>query len=387
MTKLYNISRRFIPAILAVMTSAVAFAQDYYYEDDIYYDPGKAKKKEQKVQPKKQTTPGRTYTFSSQPVADYPAADSYTLPASSLNVDVDTYNRRGQFLVPDSVKGDKPQEGDFAYTQRIERFHNPSVVSGSTDRDLQEVYAYAMQQPQNVNIYVIDNDPWDYWGPGWSTWNWRYRNPWYWSAWGPSWSWGYDPYWSWSWGPSWSWSWGPAWSWGPSWGYPGYYPGPSHAWRPSTPSGSYRPHPSVGTGAYRPGSTRPSGSGSVTNRPGNMGRGRYGVTTNSATSPSYNSTVTPSNNTRPGGYRPSARPGSSDNSSSRPGNMGRGRSSYDNSNYNSGYRSPSNNNAGSFSRPGNSGSRGSFGGGSFGGGSYGGGSNTGGISSGTRGRR
>ena len=386
MTKLSKIIRRFsVMAIFAMTVSGSAFAQGYY-DDDIYYDASKSKK-EKKVQQKKQTVSKQSSYYgnrnnSGYQVADYPAADTYTVNGS-LNMDVDTYNRRGQFLVPDSIPADSLENGDFTYTQRIERFHNPDVVSGSEDQELRDYYSYAMQQPQNVNIYVIDNDPWYYYGPSWS---WRYGNPWYWNSWGPSWSlswgwnsWAWDPYWSWGWGPS--WSWGPSWGWGPGW-YPSYCPGwdwgwsgPVHAWRPTTPSGSSRPHPSVGgAGAtHRPGGY---GSGSTaTNRPGNMGRGRYGYGTTPSATPS-----------RPGNYTPSTGNGSHNNSqsTSRPGNMGRGRSNYNSTN-NDGYRQssrPSNNNSytpnynhnsgshnsGSFSpdrgRGGYSGSHGTMGGGS-----------------------
>lgn len=384
MTKLSNIIRRFsVVALVAATVSGSAFAQGYY-DDDIYYDASKSKK-EKKAQQKKQTVSKQSSYYgnrnkSGYQVADYPAADTYTVNGS-LNMDVDTYNRRGQFLVPDSIPADSLENGDFTYTQRIERFHNPDIVSGSEDQELRDYYGYAMQRPQNVNIYVIDNNPWNYYGPSWS---WRYGNPWYWNSWGPSWSlswgwysWAWDPYWSWGWGPS--WSWGPSWGWGPAW-YPSYGPGwgwsgPVHAWRPTTPSGSSRPHPSVGgAGAtHRPGGY---GSGStVTNRPGNMGRGRYGYGTTPSATPS-----------RPGNYSPSTGNGSHNNSqsTSRPGNMGRGRSNYNSTN-NDGYRQssrPSNNNSytpnynhnsgshnsGSFSpdrgRGGYSGSHGTMGGGS-----------------------
>ncbi len=213
MTKLLNISRRLFPVVIMAAVSLPAAAQNYY-DDDIYYDA--SKKKTEKTEAKNKQTSGRTsqsgtnrYAAPAQGFGNFNAADTYELPASSLDVDVDAYNRRGQFLVSDSVGVTEQGDGDFLYTQRIERFHNPDVVSGSSDEELKDVYAYAMQQPQNINVYVIDNDPWSWYGPSWS---WRYGNPWYWNTWGPSWSWSwgiYDPYWSWgpAWGPSWGWSW------------------------------------------------------------------------------------------------------------------------------------------------------------------------------------
>lgn len=383
MTKLINITRRFLPVALMAAASTAAVAQGYNYDDDIYYDA--SKKKDEKagaVKARTQATATRPASYSGvHAVTDYPAADTYDAPVSSLDIDVDTYNRRGQFLVSDSADAAARDDGDFTYTQRIERFHNPDVVSGSSDEELKDVYAYAMQQPQNINIYVIDNDPWYWYGPSWS---WRYGNPWYWNVWGPSWSfsWGfYDPYWAW--GPSWgwSWSWGPSWSWRPSWGWGPGWGGPVHAWHPSTPSGSSRPHSPVGAGAvatHRPGTYSPSGSGiNQSGRPGNMGR--------------YNSAgQAVSSGRRPGNYMPSA---DRNNSSStvRPSTGSRGRSAMNPSNsstprrnsYNtnsSGYRQSSSSSSSTYRQSGGSGfSRGSSG--THGGGS---GRSSGG---GSRGRR
>lgn len=374
MTKLSNITNRLCAFALALGVASVAVAQSYYYDDDIYYDASK-KKNEQKTTTNKTAASGRSgYVVKGNTVvADYPAADTYTVPVGkSLDVDVDTYNRRGQFLVQDSITSETNADGDFSYTQRIERFHNPDIVSGSGDEELKEVYSYAMSQPQNINIYVIDNDPWNFYGPSWS---WRYGNPWYWNSWywdpwypsfGWGWnSWGWDPYWSWSWG--WGPSWGPGWGpgWGSSWGW-----GPTHACRPSTPSGSSRPHNPVGSGSmatHRPGSYSPAvGSNS---RPGNLGRGRYGAGS------TVNGSVT-----RPGSYRPASN-GTQNNSNvnSRPANVNRGRSAMNNSNntdrtntrnsYNSNSNYRSSQSSGSFrpsgggSSRGYSGSHGSAGGG------------------------
>ena len=196
MTNLIDNIKRLLPVIMVAALPVVAVAQDYYYDDDIYYDASSKKKEQTKKQPqtsqKKNNSSGTYYNYSTgtRPtsdaparVADYPAADTYTPGAGSSSVDVDTYNRRGQFLVPDSVVGEKEGGSDFAYTQRIERFHNPEIVSGSDDADLQDAYYYTTSQPQtNINVYVVD-DPWYAWSPSWT---WRYGNPWRWSVWGPS---------------------------------------------------------------------------------------------------------------------------------------------------------------------------------------------------------
>lgn len=357
MTKLSDISKRVSALAIAASVCAVAMAQSYY-DDDIYYDASKTKTvKTQKTQ----TTNASRNVSGSSVSGDYLPADNYNVSmVNSRNVDVDTYNRRGQFLVQDENASENIENGDFTYTQRIERFHNPDVVSGSGDTELKEVYSYAMQQPQNINIYVIDNDPWNYYGPSWS---WRYGNPWYWDTFYPSYAWGWGPSWNWSWtwGPSYAWGWGPSWSWHPGWGHaPGWHPapgwGPAHAWQPSRPSWSPRPHNYVGAGsasAHRPGA---SYAPSTTNRPGNMGRGRTNVNSSTGTSTS-----------RPGSYRPANVNNGSNSTtvdSSRPGNSGRGRSSVNNSNSNSNSNTRSSYNtynSGSSSRSSSSGA--SFGGG------------------------
>lgn len=314
--------------VVAVLLAATgtAFAQTEF--DDIYYNPSKAKKEKKTSQ--KKTTPTtqgtyKVYTTGNSVVGEYLPADRYEPGKGRTDVDVDTYNRRGIFATdnPSGNGAGTQDEGEFAYTRRIEKYHNPDVVEGSDDPDLIDAYNYAQQQAAsnpNINVYVINNPSglynWSYarynglWGPGYS--------PWYWSA-----SAGWDYYWDWNWGWTCNWGWpyypyswnygwgyGPAWGWNLGWG-PGWYPAwryPAHAhWAP-TPSGSSRPH-------------RPVYSGSSNYRPGQSGR-----------RPVNNSDLRPGNvNRRPGssGLRPGSsglRPGSNINSSAnsiRPGNSGR----------------------------------------------------------------
>ena len=206
MTTLTTSIKTLLPAIF--LTAAFTGVAQGYYDDDIYYNP-----KEEKVvkQQKKQQKPVSYYHLDSKRGGgDYQPADYYAPTDNPLVIDVDEYNRRGQFLVPDSVVADSSKVNEFEYTRRIEQFHNPNIITGSNDSDLQEYYYTAQQQPVDINVYVIDNP-----------WSWRYSNPWYWNGWGPSWSlswnWGWN---SWYWDPyySWSWGWGPAW--GPAWSAP-----------------------------------------------------------------------------------------------------------------------------------------------------------------------
>lgn len=299
----------FISAL--TLASGVAMAQGYD-DDDIYFNPSKAKKA--KVEVKKQTsTP--VYSYSTTP-----GADTYYVPASAgISRSVDDYNRRG-FFATDTVTTDADSLDVFAGTRQIERFYNPDIVKQSGDKELVEIY-YA--QPANVNVYV-GTDIWatpyyaGAWGyPYYSSWGYPYRYysswgyPW---SWGPSWSWswGYGP--SWAWGPSWGWGYGPGWGWshGPGWGHgPAWSHGPAWAGaRPGAvgnvrPAGSFRPG-SVGT--YRPAGTstgyRP-GSTSTGYRPGRgntrgSATNTNGIYTRGSSSSSYH------NNNSSSGYRPNS---------------------------------------------------------------------------------
>lgn len=401
-------------------SSSPAFGQDY---DDIYYNPSKAKtqpKKEVKVT-RSTTTTKTTTTYT--PTPDYAASGTYDFNTGSLR-DVDEYNRHS--VTPsDNVivqTGDTVIDGEeFQYTRRIERFHNPDVVVNTNDEDLIDYY-YSIEPTAStsVNVYVNAN-PWTTWispftwsSPYYSYWNWgwynSWYNPWYASYW-PSLSWGwYDPWYSWSWGPTFGWGWGGGW-------YPGP-PYPNHGWvnnwwPTGTGAGSSRPHPSTsrpaaGTGiasagggynnnnAVRPG----SGAGTITGntpttRPGNMGRGRTTYTTDN------NGVVT----SRPGSSVSGTNrwPASVNSSSSSSSTATRGRTTTapatttrqpatntyninNNTNRNTNtrtYNSNSNSTRSTYSSPGSS-SRSSIGSGSSG--SFGGGSHSSG-GSGSRGRR
>ena len=182
-------------AFLAMPVMAVS--QDF--EDDIYYNPSKEKKT---AKPDKKTTPSIKYV----PTPDYPAADTYTYNSASTR-DVDEYNRRYTTVAVDTAARDSAYTADsFAYTRRIERFHNPDVVTSSGDDQLIDYYYSQPDAASSVNIYV-NTDPYLGWGTypyygyrpyysyygyhSWWNWGWAY-DPWYW---GTSLAWGYDPYW------------------------------------------------------------------------------------------------------------------------------------------------------------------------------------------------
>lgn len=323
-------------------------AQDYY-EDDIYYDASKSKKNTQvKTENNKAGKPvaEESYSYGSSSYSyGYPSSGTYSTHGV-VTRDVDEYNRRGYYAITDTVVADTvANEDDFAYTRRIERFYNPSIVAGSSDTQLREYY---YDSEPEVNIVV--NTP-GYWGgwyapySGWSlSWGWG-TSSWYWNSWySPYWG-CYDPYWSWG-----GW-WGPAW-------YPpyhhhhhGYFPGghwkPSPV-RPGRYNGPGRNGASPGRNVYRAGGHRNAGHAA-----------RPGVSSGNGERRQSGSAV-----------RPGSRPSTTRQNSGTVGTPRRG--GYENS---GGYSRPSTTRSerSSFSRPSGGSSRGSFSGGSRGGGSRGGG--------------
>ena len=328
MKKVNQYISRLLLFLVAAGSPVMLFAgDDDFYDDDIYYSPSKAAER-RAAERQRQDSIARSRNNNVYPeYSDAPTARATAqramAPARPLDIDEDTYNRRGNYNTSDSVSALR-EDDDFAYTRRIERYHNPEVVSGSKDEDLRYYYA-ASSQPTDINVYIVDSDPWA------SPWSWRYGLPSYmWGPYSPYYSpyWGYGPGWSLSFTPGWGWDfvwgWGNPWygpAWYPGWGHgwcPGHAPGwggPSHAWRPSTP-GASRPHRPVYSGAsgnrhpgqngnsYRPGNT-PSIAPNGTVRPGS--RGRY---KNNQTAPVQN-----------GGNK--YRPSSSDNNYNNSGSNGR----------------------------------------------------------------
>lgn len=311
-------------AAVAVALPAAAAASAYDDDDDIYYNPSKEPTKPKKEKQNNnigRVVPIEEYWRTHTPTADYPAADTYQVPAGAgLDVDVDAYNRRTSD-VPDSITlqqfeemSEKGVSADtYTYTRRLEKYHNGDIVNGSGDQALIDSY-YSTSSPE-VNIYV-SNPYCTYWG-----------YPYYRNYWGPSWSisWGFDPWFDFSWGPGY---WGPAY-WGPGYWGPGYW-GPGY-WGPGYWGPGWHPGPAPGPGrpAYswnNPGSSRPHGpatarpgSSTATRRPGAFSAGA-------------------SNASRPGTINRPA--GSSSSSSRRPGAINS--PSYNgNSGQNSGYNSQS----------------------------------------------
>lgn len=302
--------RYIIMSALAFTLPLVHVQADDFFDDDIYYNPAK----------EKQVIKQSSYI------------------ANFDDLDVDTYNRRGQYYVsPIDTVGERiGTEEDFVYTQKLQKFYNPTIVVENAD-----ILADVLENSYgNVEI-VIDNGninfspvyfPGSYYGfyspRAWaySTWGWgpAYYDPWYnpWS-WGPSYSW--YPGWSWSWGPS--WGYGPGWSWG--WG-PSYVV-PAVAHRPagnqrvgapagwasaSRPSGGHRSLNGAVTGTtHRPGSM--TGVSNYGQRPAGNQRGYVGNTSSGRNQPtnSYgNKRVQTEQSTGRNNYTPSRNTGQNRNS-------------------------------------------------------------------------
>lgn len=347
-------------------------AQDF---DDIYFDSSKSAKKEKK-----------------QPIVVEEVADDYVDASfTGRNYveerDVDEYNRRGShYSASDSISNGNDStytdEDSFQYTERIKRFHNPTVIIESTDPDVAELYVYT-RPSVNLVVGTTSYTPWSvssfYYTPSWS-----YYDPW--RPYGYV-GWGYDPFYFSLYDPfyygcgyySWHYPyhhhhygyWHPYHSY---WGY-GYIPHYGHggnlAHNPTRyrSNGNGRRPTGVGTSNFYRGSSRTNSGGS---RIGNI----------VSTKPSSSGTVRPSQTTGRGGTLRSNTNSSSRNSSSSNGGVYRRPSSSSSSNSNiqrsttnssrSTYNNYNSNNSYSGSR-----SSGSFGGsrssGSSSGGSRGGG--------------
>ena len=187
------------------------------YDDDIYYNPSKV----QKNKPAAATTSTKQSS----------ASASYFNPNLGENAvlseyDIDAYNGFGGYYetAVDTIGMNIANSDDFVYTQQIQKFYNPTIVT-----DNSAVLADVLQNSYgNVNIIYNGGVPtlcsWNYLSPWYSYSYWPYAYPYY--------NWGYigwvDP---WYWGPSWTWGWNSPWYWGPSWYGPGYawsYPSYHH---------------------------------------------------------------------------------------------------------------------------------------------------------------
>lgn len=123
-------------------TSAMPSSSSWDEEDDdIYYNASKDKSSATQKQTK-QAAGNSGYYYTPNTIVNYPDPAGYVPQGSGLDMDVDAYNRRGQFLVADSVPADSLDAllDSYAYTRRIEKFSNPDIVNGSGNQALIDSY-------------------------------------------------------------------------------------------------------------------------------------------------------------------------------------------------------------------------------------------------------
>lgn len=228
--------KRYIYSLFILALAGVsAQAQEF---DDIYYNPKNDAAQNSSEKKSKKS--------------------NYIKDFSSL--DVDKYNRRGQYYEsPIDTIGAKAEGGeDFVYTQKIQKFYNPTIVV-----DNAEVLSEVIDNSYgNVEIVFDNGLPYFNSVYGWP----GYYDYYSWMPsrrWGGSYSWSYSPVWgfelwpswslgpSWAWGPSLSWTWwnSPVWGWGPSWAW-----GPNWGWGPGWGAGFYADYSPWGRQPNRPGS-------------------------------------------------------------------------------------------------------------------------------------
>ena len=144
---------------IALVSPLGLSAQEY---DDIYYNPKKDKTASTSTKKKK-----------SYYIKDFE------------NIDVDEYNRRGQYYNSpvDTIGKHAENDEDFVYTQQIQKFYNPTIVVDNSDI-LQDVL---LNSYGNVEI-VFDNGlptfapfygySWPYYSGFYYGWN----DPWCWGC-------------------------------------------------------------------------------------------------------------------------------------------------------------------------------------------------------------
>ena len=105
---------KLVHAILLLgLGTGVLHAQEF---DDIYYNPKKDK-----------TVDNSLYTKDKQKKSNY--------IADFQSIDVDEYNRRGQYYESpvDTIGQGVQNDEDFVYTQKIQKFYNPTIVVDNAD--------------------------------------------------------------------------------------------------------------------------------------------------------------------------------------------------------------------------------------------------------------
>lgn len=160
--------------VVGLSSTTIALAQDF---DDIYFDSSKKVKKEARTIVKEESAPVVDTSVATQ-------AKNYIEER-----DVDEYNRRGSYYADNDTStsyGARSEAADsaynsesFVYTDRIKRFHNPTVVIESSDPDIVDLYVYTRP---SVNIVVgtpTYYSPFGTFAVGYyRPWSWGFYDPW-----------------------------------------------------------------------------------------------------------------------------------------------------------------------------------------------------------------
>jgi hypothetical protein len=216
-----------------MLLSAVAFllpvlvqAQSSSYEDDLYYNPPKAKVITEKKYTRESPANTTNVAVQQNENGNVKVFDN----SRTLKVrDVDEYNRRVPIsdseISPENdsanaEENDNKESTDapYEYSERVRRFHNPDFTTQITDDGYLNIY---VEDNANVNVYYLDDSSHGFMSPFFYDSNY-YGAGWRWRDWSPYYSYYYDPWYSpWSFYEPWYYGGGFGFGWNP-W-YSGYY--------------------------------------------------------------------------------------------------------------------------------------------------------------------
>lgn len=178
--------KRLLVLMSALLTiGLISVAQEY---DDIYFNSSKKKETKKNEDKKQGQKVSQVDYFSVNSNEDFVEIEN--------NRDVDEYNRR--YVNRDTTQIDSARVDDYAdfeYTDRIQRFHNSSVVEEANDAEITQLYKDS--KTSSVTIVVAPNSwsPYWTWGVGYRSWAYGWTSSVY-SPWYYDWTWGYS---GWNW--------------------------------------------------------------------------------------------------------------------------------------------------------------------------------------------
>jgi len=219
-----------------MLLSAVAFllpvlvqAQSSSYEDDLYYNPKKAKviTEEKNYTPVSNATDATIEQTENEENENAQIVDN---SGTSKARDVDEYNRHASINNdPEVLEGndtDAVEDANgstgapYEYSERVRRFHDPDFTTQITGDGYLNVY---VEDNADVNIYYLDDSQSGFMSPFFYD-SYYYGSRWRWRNWSPYYSYYYDPWYSpWSYYDTWYYGGGFGGGWNPWYGGGGYY--------------------------------------------------------------------------------------------------------------------------------------------------------------------